>query len=186
MPVVFNLFSIGALLLAKYLGAGSSCFIFLSATVVLSGVFQMSVLWGRLRAKKFGLRLIKPRWNNQIKTAFKRLGVGLFGTGFYQINIIIGTLIASFQAGAVSWLYYSNRMIQLPFAIIGLSVGTVLLTSISNSLAEKNMSQVYVQQNAAFRQSMMLTLPCMVGLFVLAIIIQFYFNMGMGQQTLSQ
>jgi len=179
MPVVFNLFSIGALLLAKYLGAGSSVLYILSAAVVLSGVFQMSVLWGRLRAKKFGLRLIKPRWNNQIKTAFKRLGVGLFGTGFYQINIIIGTLIASFQAGAVSWLYYSDRMIQLPFAIIGLSVGTVLLTSISNSLAEKNMSQVYVQQNAAFRQSMMLTLPCMVGLFVLAIpIIQFLFQHG--------
>jgi putative peptidoglycan lipid II flippase len=114
-----------------------------------------------------------------MRTAFRRLGVGLFGTGFYQINIIIGTLIASYQAGAVSWLYYSDRMVQLPFAIIGLSVGTVLLTSISNAMAEKNMPSVYAQQNAAFRQSMMLTLPCMIGLFVLAMpIIQFLFQHG--------
>lgn len=179
MPVLFNIFLIGALLFARYLNAGQNVLYILSAAVVLSGVFQMLVLWGRLRAKKFGLRLIRPRWNAQMKTAFKRLGVGLFGTGFYQINIIIGTLIASYQAGAVSWLYYSDRMVQLPFAIIGLSAGTVLLTSISNALAEKNMSRVYAQQNAAFRQSMMLTLPCMVGLFVLAIpIIQFLFQHG--------
>ena len=179
MPVIFNIFSIGGLLLAKYLNAGQTVLYILAAAVVLSGVFQMLVLWARLRAKKFGLRLIRPRWNGQMRTAFRRLGVGLFGTGFYQINIIVGTLIASYQAGAVSWLYYSDRMVQLPFAIIGLSVGTVLLTSISNALAEKNMSSVYYQQNAAFRQSMMLTLPCMVGLFVLATpIIQFLFQHG--------
>jgi len=179
MPIIFNLFSIGGLLLAKYLNAEKSILYILSSAVVLSGVFQMALLWGRLRARKFGLRLIKPRWNGQMRTAFRRLGVGLFGTGFYQINIIIGTLIASYQAGAVSWLYYSDRMVQLPFAIIGLSVGTVLLTSISNAIAEKNMTSVYVQQNAAFRQSMMLTLPCMIGLFVLAMpIIQFLFQHG--------
>jgi putative peptidoglycan lipid II flippase len=179
MPIIFNIFSIGGLLLAKYLNAEQIILYILSTAVVLSGIVQMAILWGRLRAKKFGLRLIRPRWNGQMRTAFRRLGVGVFGTGFYQINIIIGTLIASYQAGAVSWLYYSDRMVQLPFAIIGLSVGTVLLTSISNAIAEKNMPRVYAQQNAAFRQSMMLTLPCMVGLFVLATpIIQFLFQHG--------
>ena len=179
MPVMFNMFLIGALLVARYLDAGQNVLYILSAAVVLSGLIQMSVLWGRLRAKKFGLRIVRPNWNGQMKTAFKRLGVGLLGTGFYQINIIIGTLIASYQSGAVSWLYYSDRMVQLPFAIIGLSAGTVLLTSISNALAEKNLSRVYAQQNAALRQSMMLTLPCMIGLFVLAVpIIQFLFQHG--------
>ncbi len=179
MPIIFNIFSISALLLAKYLNAEQSILYILSTAVVLSGIVQMTILWGRLRAKNFGLRLIRPRWNGQMRTAFRRLGVGLFGTGFYQINIVIGTLIASYQAGAVSWLYYSDRMVQLPFAIIGLSVGTVLLTSISNALAEKNMTRVYAQQNAALRQSMMLTLPCMAGLIALATpIIQFLFQHG--------
>lgn len=179
MPVILNIFSIGALLAAMRLGAGTTALYFLSAAVVLSGIVQMAILWGRLRARKFGLCIVRPRWNSQMRTAFKRLGVGLLGSGFYQLNIVIGTLIASYQAGAVSWLYYSDRMVQLPFAIIGLSVGTVLLTSISNALAEKNMTRVYAQQNAALRQSMMLTLPCMAGLIALATpIIQFLFQHG--------
>ncbi|MCL1892115.1 MAG: murein biosynthesis integral membrane protein MurJ [Alphaproteobacteria bacterium] len=179
MPVLFNLFSIGALVLAMRLNAETGTLYILSAAVVLSGVVQMSVLWGRLRARKFGLRLMRPKWNGQIRTAFRRLGVGLVGSGFYQLNIIIGTMVASFQAGAVTWLFYSDRMVQLPFAIIGLAAGTVLLTSISNALAEKNMTRVYVQQNAAMRQSLMLTLPCMAGLIALAKpIMQFLFEHG--------
>lgn len=179
MPVVFNLFQIGALVLAMHLGAGEKVLYILSAAVVLSGMVQMAILWGRLRARKFGLRIIRPKWNSRMKTAFKRLGVGILGSGFYQLNIVIGTLVASFQAGAVSWLYYSDRMVQLPFAIIGLAAGTVLLTSISNALAEKKMARVYAQQNAAMRQSMLFTLPCMAGLIALAEpIMRFLFEYG--------
>ena len=99
---------------------------------------------------------------------FKRFGVSLVGSGFYQITIIVGTLVASWQSGAVSWLYYSDRMVQLPFAMIGLAVGTVLISSISKALTEKNMRSVYLQQNSSMRRSMMLIMPCVVGLYVLA------------------
>ena len=110
---------------------------------------------------------------------FKRLGVSLVGTGFYQITIIVGTFVASFQSGAVSWLYYSDRIVQLPFAMIGLAVGTVLMSSISNALADKNMRSVYIQQNSSMRRSLMLILPCVVGLLVLAEpIIRFLFEYG--------
>ena len=98
----------------------------------------------------------------------KRFGISLVGSGFYQITIIIGTLVASFQSGAVSWLYYSDRIVQLPFAIIGLAVGTVLMSSISNALATKNIRSVYIQQNTSLQKSLMLIIPCVVGLFVLA------------------
>ncbi|MBO4672285.1 MAG: oligosaccharide flippase family protein, partial [Alphaproteobacteria bacterium] len=76
--------------------------------------------------------------------------------------------VASWQSGAVSWLYYSDRMVQLPFAMIGLAVGTVLISSISKALTDGNMRSVYLQQNSSMRRSMMLIIPCMVGLFVLA------------------
>jgi putative peptidoglycan lipid II flippase len=110
---------------------------------------------------------------------FKRLGVSIVGNGFYQITIIIGTLVASFQSGAVSWLYYSDRIVQLPFAMIGLAVGTVLMSSISNALTNNNMRSVYIQQNSSLRRSMMLILPCVAGLFVLAEpIIKFLFEYG--------
>ena len=137
------------------------------------------MLWGRIRKKHFGLHLIKPKWTPGIKSLFKRLGISIVGNGFYQITIIIGTLVASFQNGAVSWLYYSDRIVQLPFAMIGLAVGTVLMSSISNALAEKNMRSVYIQQNSSMRRSMMLIMPCLVGLFVLAEpIIKYLFEYG--------
>lgn len=167
MPVLLNIMLICALLMSAWFAPLTVLYI-MAATVVLSGIIQCAVLWGRIRSGNFGLRLIVPRWNSQIKSMLQRFGVSIVGSGFYQITIIVGTLVASFESGAVSWLYYADRIVQLPFAMIGLAVGTVLMSSISNALAEKNMRSVYVQQNTSVRRSLMLIIPCMVGLFVLA------------------
>ncbi len=167
MPVMLNIMLICALLLSAWFAPTTILYI-MAGTVVLSGILQCTILWGRIRAGKFGLRLVRPKWNSKIKSMLQRFGVSLVGSGFYQITIIVGTLVASFQSGAVSWLYYADRIVQLPFAIIGLAVGTVLMSSISNALAEKNMRSVYLQQNSSMRRSLMLIIPCMVGLFVLA------------------
>ena len=178
MPVLLNIMLIGALLCAMIWGTEHILYL-MAGTVVLAGVVQFGILWSRIRKKHFGLRLIIPRWTPEIKSMFKRLGVSIVGSGFYQITIIIGTLVASFQSGAVSWLYYSDRIVQLPFAMIGLAVGTVLMSSISNALAEKNMRSVYIQQNSSMRRSMMLILPCVAGLVVLAEpIIKYLFQYG--------
>lgn len=178
MPVLLNVMLIGALLCAMFWGTENVLYL-MAGTVVVSGVVQFSILWGRIRRRHFGLRLVVPRVTPGIKSVFKRLGVSLVGTGFYQITIIIGTFVASFQSGAVSWLYYSDRIVQLPFAMIGLAVGTVLMSSISNALADKNMRSVYIQQNSSMRRSLMLILPCVVGLLVLAEpIIRFLFEYG--------
>ena len=178
MPVLLNIMLICALLLAAWFAPETILYI-MAFTVVLAGIIQFAILWSRIRRHHFGLRLIRPRWTPAIKSMFKRLGISIIGNGFYQITIIVGTLVASFQSGAVSWLYYSDRMIQLPFALIGLAVGTVLISSMSNAMAEKNMRSVYLQQNASMRESMMLIMPCVVGLFVLAEpIIQYLFEYG--------
>ena len=167
MPVMLNIMLICALLMSAFYAPTTVLYI-MAATVVASGVIQCAILWTRIRAGNFGLRLIVPKWNDKIKSMLKRFGVSLVGSGFYQITIIVGTLVASFESGAVSWLYYADRIVQLPFAIIGLAVGTVLMSSISNAIADKNMRSVYIQQNASLRRSLMLIIPCMVGLFVLA------------------
>lgn len=178
MPVLLNVMLICALLIAMFFGSENVLFL-MAGTVVLSGIVQFCVLWSRIRRRHFGLRLVIPRWTPGISRMFKRFGVSIVGSGFYQITIIIGTLVASFQSGAVSWLYYSDRIVQLPFAMIGLAVGTVLMSSISNALADRNMRSVYIQQNSSMRRSLMLTLPCVAGLFVLAEpIIRYLFQYG--------
>ncbi|MDR1207519.1 MAG: murein biosynthesis integral membrane protein MurJ [Rickettsiales bacterium] len=179
MPALLNVFMIGGLVCAMHFGARASALYILAAAVVLSGVAQMIILWGRLRARAFGLRMIRPRMTPHIKTMIRRIGMSFIGSGFYQINILAGTIIASYQSGAISWLYYADRMVQLPFAMIGLAAGTVLLTSISDALAEKNFHKIYAQQNTSLRNVMMFTLPCVAGLFVLAQpIMQFLFERG--------
>jgi putative peptidoglycan lipid II flippase len=179
MPVLLNIMLIGALLFAMYTGAGTGALFIMAATVVLSGIIQFGVLWLRVRRKHFGLRLVIPRWTPQIKSMFARFGISIVGSGFYQITIILGTLVASFQSGAVSWLYYADRIVQLPFAMIGLAVGTVLMSSISNALAENNMRSIYIQQNSSMRRGLMLIMPCLVGLFVLAEpVIKYLFQYG--------
>ncbi len=178
MPAMFNIFLIFGLLVGHYLFDGYILYA-LSTAVVIAGFIQLMVLWIRIRRNYFGLKLIKPKWNREIKTVLKRLGVGIIGSGFYQITIIIGTLVASFQNGAVSWLYYSDRIIQLPFAIIGLAAGTVLLSTISDSIAKNNMRGVYIQQNSSLRRSMMFIIPATIGLFILATpIIEYLFEYG--------
>lgn len=178
MPVLLNIMLIGALLLAAFFAPTTILYI-MAFTVVLSGIIQFGILWHRIRSRHFGLRLVVPRWTPGIKSMFKRLGISIVGNGFYQITIIVGTLVASFESGAVSWLYYSDRMVQLPFALIGLAVGTVLMSSISNAMSEHNMRSVYLQQNSSMRRSMMFIVPCVVGLFVLAEpIIKYLFEYG--------
>lgn len=178
MPVLLNIMLICAMLFSAFFAPLIILYI-MAGTVVLSGIVQFAILLGRIRRHHFGLRLVVPRWTPAIKSMFKRLGISIVGNGFYQITIIVGTMVASFQNGAVSWLYYSDRIVQLPFALIGLAAGTVLISSISNAMADKNMRSVYIQQNFALRQSMMLIMPCVVGLFVLAEpIIKYLFEHG--------
>ncbi|MBD5391582.1 murein biosynthesis integral membrane protein MurJ [bacterium] len=184
MPVMLNIMLIAALLGTAVLGVHDNVLYIMAWTVVLSGVIQVMVLWQRVRRRHFGLRLVWPKLTPGVRSIFKRLSISIVGSGFYQITIIIGTLVASFQNGAVSWLYYCDRIVQLPFAMIGLAVGTVLMSSISNAIADKNMRSVYIQQNSSMRKSLMLLIPCVVGLVVLAEpIIRFLFQYGQWSPT---
>ena len=104
MPVLLNIMLIGALLLAAWFAPETILYI-MAFTVVLSGIVQFAILWSRIRRHHFGLRLVRPRWTPAIKSMFKRLGISIIGNGFYQITIIVGTLVDSIQNGAVAWLY---------------------------------------------------------------------------------
>jgi putative peptidoglycan lipid II flippase len=86
--------------------------------------------------------------------------------GVTQLNIAIGTVIASMQNGAVSHLYYADRVYELPLAIVGIAVGVVLLPDVSRHLRGGNHAAVMDSQNRAFEFSMLLTVPAAVALAV--------------------
>ena len=83
-----------------------------------------------------------------------------------QINIAIGTVIASMQHGAMSHLYYADRIYELPLAIVGIAIGVVLLPDMSRHLRAGNKAAVMDSQNRAFEFAMLLTVPAAVALAV--------------------
>jgi putative peptidoglycan lipid II flippase len=108
------------------------------------------------------------------------LGIpGVIAGGVTQINIAIGTVIASMQGGAVSQLYYADRVYELPLAIVGIAIGVVLLPDVSRHLRAGNHAGVMDSQNRAFEFAMLLTVPAAVALAVVPTpIVQTLFQRG--------
>lgn len=93
----------------------------------------------------------------------------IFGVSVTQINLLLDTLIASFLVtGSISWLYYSDRLMEFPLGILGVGLATVILPSLSHKHAEKSKQGFSHTLNWALRWVLFLGVPCGVGLFLLA------------------
>jgi len=133
----------------------------LSYAVSIAGFLQMILLLFFVR-KNF-----KPIWKNifnikidsKVKFFFKKLFPSIFSSGVTQINILVGTIIASFQAGAVSYLYYADRVYQMNLAVAGIAVGTVMLPELSKHVQKNNIKEISNLQNRAFELCLFLSVP---------------------------
>ena len=83
-----------------------------------------------------------------------------------QINILIGTIIASFQASAVSYLYYADRIYQINLAVAGIAIGTVILPSLSKYIQSQNKKKIIFIQNKSLELSLFLSLPATAALLI--------------------
>ena len=112
----------------------------------------------------------KVRFNykltGKVKFFFKKLIPSIFSSGVTQINILVGTIIASFQSGAVSYLYYADRVYQINLAVAGIAVGTVSLPVLSKAFKTKNFKKVSDLQNKSLMLSILLSLPASLGLII--------------------
>jgi putative peptidoglycan lipid II flippase len=169
-PILLNVVLIGAMLLAAGLGLSNTpqSGIVLAWGVAAAGVIQLAALW--LAAERAGLhlRLRFPGLSADVRRLV-RLGVpGVISGGVTQLNIVIGTIIASLQAGAVSYLYYADRLYQLPLGIVGIAVGVVLLPDLARNLRAGDHRSVIDNQNRSIEFALMLTLPAAIMLAVAA------------------
>ena len=139
---------------------------YLSYAVTLAGLLQFIFLL--IFVKKYFVLNINFRFkiNDKVKNFFSKLLPSIFSSGVTQINILIGTIIASFQAGAVSYLYYADRIYQINLAIAGIAIGTVILPKLSSYIAQKKLKDVDLIQNKSLEFSLFLSLPAMAGLLI--------------------
>jgi len=139
----------------------------LSWAVAIAGIVQY--LWLGYACWKAGLRIALPRphFTAATKRLLKLMVPGLIGGGMTQINLVIGTIIASFIPGAVTILYYADRIYEFPLSMIGIAIGTALLPELSRKLHTDAEAAVAVQ-NRAVELSLFLALPATAALIVIA------------------
>lgn len=181
VSIVLNLTMTAATLIALYLGyaAGPEAGIVQALGVFVAGILQLLLLmWGMKRAG-LTLKLRWPKWTDDLRRLWQ-LGVpGIISGGVTQINIAIGTMIATLQPGAVSQLYYADRLYELPLAIVGIAVGVVLLPDVARQLRAGNTAGVMDSQNRSLEFAMLLTIPAALALAIIpAEIIRVLFERG--------
>ncbi len=97
------------------------------------------------------------------------LGIpGVLAAGVGQINLLVGTNIASAQDGAASWLYYADRLYQLPLGVIGIALSVALLPDLSRRLRAGDEAGARNSQNRSLQIALLFSIPCAVGLYLLA------------------
>jgi len=104
-----------------------------------------------------------PRWDDDVRRFFKALVPATVGSAGVQIALFADTIIASFlSAGALSALYYADRLNQLPIGVIGIAVGTVLLPEMANRIAAGDEAGARRAQDRAIEVTLLLSVPCLV------------------------
>jgi putative peptidoglycan lipid II flippase len=169
-PIVLNAVLIAVMLVAHARGlhddAGAGYL--LAWGVTAAGILQLALLWFAARRAGFALHLRAPRMSDGVRRLVA-LGIpGVLAGGITQINIVVGTIIASLEAGAVSYLYYADRLYQLPLGIVGVAIGVVLLPDLSRHLGAGDRTAAMDSQNRSMELALLLTLPAAVALLVVA------------------
>jgi putative peptidoglycan lipid II flippase len=157
-PVLLNLSVIATLLLAPWFAdAGHAA----AWGVLIAGVAQALLLGADAEAHGFGIRLRMPKLDEPTRKFLRALGPAIVGAGGVQLALFADTLIATFlPTGALSALYYADRINQLPIGVVGIAVGTVLLPEMSRRLAAGDEAGAASAQARGIQLALLLTVPC--------------------------
>lgn len=137
--------------------------------VLIAGFIQFTFQLPFLHALKLTPR---PYWDLQhegVRRVLKLMGPAIFGVSVSQINLLLDTVLASFlPTGSVSWLYYSDRLVELPLGVFAIAISTVILPSLSRNQAMNNQQQFSATLDWSIRMILLIAVPAAVALALLA------------------
>jgi len=166
-PVLLNLCLIGAVLVAVRgsLDPGHA----LAWGVFAAGALQFLWLVWSCRKAGMALRLRWPRLTPELRRLLVLALPAAIGAGVAQINLVVDVILASFlPGGSVSYLFYADRLNELPIGVIGVAVGTALLPLIANRIAAGDQAGALAAQNRAIEAVLLFALPAGAGLMLLS------------------
>lgn len=177
-PVILNISMIlAALFLRNYFEEPITA---LAVGVMIGGVLQLATQWPFL--VKYGVKF-KFKFNFH-HPGIKQIGLlmfpAFFGAAVYQINVLVGTILASLlPTGSVSYLFYADRIMELPLGIFAVAIGTAALPSFSRHVANGNLEELKSSLSFSLRLMLFVTIPAMIALMVLHLpIISVLFQRG--------
>ncbi|MBF95966.1 MAG: murein biosynthesis integral membrane protein MurJ [Pelagibacterales bacterium] len=177
LPIVLNFFMVLGMVLAFYKSLNIG--VVLSLSVLFAGFTQFFLIFFWTRHLKINLIITKPKLSKDIKKFFKLLFPNLLAGGVVQINQFVGVIFASSIPGAISWLYYADRIVQLPLGIFIISISTILLTSLSSPTFQKDSTKFKQQIEKAIEIIFGISFLSCIGLLVLSdLIIDILFRRG--------
>ena len=144
-PVILNLLLIAALvgLIVLAVPSGLLAGRLLSATVAIAGAVQALFVFAVAARAGILPRLARPDRSPALRKLGRAVLPGLFAGGFAELSLVVGTMIASIEPGAVAWLYYADRLYQLPLGIVGIAIGQVLLPEITEAVMNRPAATVH-------------------------------------------
>ena len=166
-PILLNIAMICSLLMIPYTSISSG--ILLSISVFIAGILQLGWLYWSCMRHGLALPLHLPRITDDVRHVMRQMLPGMVGAGVMQINLLIDLQLASFlPTGSMTYLYYADRLYQLPMSIFGVAIGTALLPSLSKLWRAQNTDQALGLQNKALTFALFMNMPAAVGLIVLS------------------
>jgi putative peptidoglycan lipid II flippase len=147
--------------------------------VAIAGFAQLLYVAWAARGIGMDPGFVRPRLTPDMRRLLVLAVPGLITGGINQVNVFIGTMIASLQSSAVSFLYYADRINQLPLGMVGIAIGVVLLPTLTRHLADGDEDGALASQNRSLEFALLLTLPAAIALIVIPKpIIQVLFERG--------
>src|SRR5216684_5590943 len=167
-PILLNLFLIAGLLLMVRFGWHDGHA--LAWALTAAGIAQFLWLMMSCARAGVGLHLRLPRLTPGVRETLKIMGPGVLGAGVTQLNLLVSTALASMlPSGSVSYLYYADRLNQLPLGVVGIAVATAILPPLSRQVRSGDAAGAMATQNRGVELALLLTLPEAAAFIVLAL-----------------
>ena len=165
-PLLLNLVLIVAVL--GFADAGPTPGHALAWGVALAGAGQFVWMAAACHRAGITLRLPWPRLTPDVRRLLRLMVPAGLTAGVHQLNLLVGTIVATLEGGAVSYLYYADRVSQLPLGVVGVAVGTALLPMLSRALRSGEEARAMDHQCRAIEITLLLTLPAAAALIAIA------------------
>ena len=137
--------------------------------VAVAGIVQFVWLAWAMKRAGMGLRLPRPRLSPEVRRLLRLMLPAALGAGVVQVNILIDIMIASLlPTGAISYLYYADRIYELPLAVIGIAIGTALLPQLARQARQGDEGAARAALNRGIEAALLLAFPATAALLVLA------------------